>query len=149
MKKALKLPYILTGLAVIFLILQVFRIDKTKPQPNTEADYITIAQPPAEITSLIKSSCYDCHSNETKYPWYSNIAPVSWILQSHIKEGRAHLNFSEWGNYQPGKQGNKQDECKEMLAEEEMPLLSYKLMHSSANFTEEQKTMLVKWFTNE
>jgi len=149
MKKLLKPQYILSALLILFIVIQIFRIDKTNPTSSADADYIVMAQPPAEIANLLKTSCYDCHSNETVYPWYSNIAPLSWLLKSHITEGREKLNFSEWANYQPGKRGHKQDECKEMLVEGEMPLASYTLMHSNAKFTEEQKVMLIKWFTIE
>ncbi len=149
MKKVFKLRYILSGLLVIVLVMQIFRIDKAIPETNLEYDYLIMTKPPVEIAYLIKAGCYDCHSNETVYPWYSNLAPISWSIKSHISEGREHLNFSEWGNYQPGKRGNKHDECKEMLVNGEMPLFSYKLIHSPANFNEEQKARLIAWFTNE
>jgi hypothetical protein len=149
MNKFFKIRIILPVVLIILLVIQVFRIDKTNPSQNPDIDYLYIVKPPAEIASLIKDGCYDCHSNETSYPWYSNIAPFSWLIKSHIIEGRDHLNFSEWGNYQAGRRGNKQDKCKEMLVKNEMPISLYKLMHSSAKFTNEQKAMLITWFTNE
>lgn len=149
MKKLFSLKNIFIVVVAIIVIIQFFRIDKTQPAVNPETDYISMVQPSDEIKGLIKNACYDCHSNETVYPWYTNIAPVSWMIKSHINEGREQLNFSEWGNYQPGKRGHKQDECKEMLVEGEMPLKGYTIMHSSANMTDEQKAVLIKWFTNE
>jgi hypothetical protein len=149
MKNLLKIRNVLPSLFFILLLIQVFRIDKTNPSQNPDNDYINIVKPPAEIATLIRTGCYDCHSYETKYPWYSNIAPISWLIKSHITKGRDHLNFSEWGNYQAGRRGSKLDECQEMLVNSEMPLSYYKLMHSSAKFTDEQKNLLITWFTIE
>jgi hypothetical protein len=149
MNNFLKIRILMPAIIVILLVMQVFRIDKKNPSKNPETDYLYIVKPPAEIANLIKTGCYDCHSNETIYPWYSNIAPLSWIIKSHITEGRDHLNFSEWGYYHAGRRGNKQDECSEMITKNEMPIPSYKLMHSSAKFTNEQKAILIAWFTNE
>ncbi len=149
MKKILKLRTVLASLAVLFIFVQVFRIDKTNPLTDDQSDFIIMTQPPQEIARLLKTGCYDCHSNESVYPWYSNIAPVSWILKSHVTEGRKHLNFSEWGSYPPGRRGHKLDASKEMLEKGEMPLKPYKFMHSDAKFSPEQKEELIKWLTVE
>ncbi len=133
-------------LIVIFVVIQFFRIDKTNPKVDPQKDYFTLANPPEEIKTILKTSCYDCHSNETVYPWYSNIAPVSWFLKNHINEGRGHLNFSEWGNYSPGKQKNIMEDCTEAIEENEMPLSTYTLLHSEAKPDESKKTILLDWF---
>ena len=86
-------------LLVVFIAIQAFRIDKTNPQAAKELDFISINKPSKDITQLLKASCYDCHSNESKYPWYSNVAPVSWFLKHHIDEAREEVNFSEWGSF--------------------------------------------------
>lgn len=128
------------------MVIQFFSIEKTNPKVNEEHDMLTIAQAPANISSLIKRACYDCHSNETRYPWYAHVAPVSWWLRSHIDEGREHLNFSTWISYTPKKANHKFEECTEMLSEHEMPLKSYTLTHSEARLTEQEREDLVKWF---
>ena len=147
MRKILSFRFICLSLLAILLIMQLFRIDKTNPAPNSQADFISIAQPPEEIARLIKTGCYDCHSNESVYPWYSNIAPFSWIIKSHIDDARKDVNFSEWGNYQPGKRGHKLDECKEMIEKGEMPLAGYELLHPRAKFSSEEREKLKSYLT--
>ncbi len=134
------------GIFVILVVIQFFRIDKTNPAYNEADDFINIAQPPLEIATLIKAACYDCHSHQSKYPWYSNIAPISFMLQHHIEEGRQHLNFSMWGTYQEKKADHKLEECVEELEEGNMPMKPYIIMHSEAKMTATQKVTLEKWF---
>lgn len=85
-----------------------------------------------QTRELAVRACYDCHSNETVYPWYSNIAPASWLLQNHVDEGRQYLNFSEWGS---GKEGEEPEELGEVVLEGEMPTWDYELMHAAARLT--------------
>jgi hypothetical protein len=141
MKK--KLLYILI---LVFAGIQFIRIDKTNPKTDPENEFISIEQPSEEIGNLLRTACYDCHSNHTLYPWYSNIAPVSWFLKSHINEGREHLNFSEWGHYSMNEQKNKREEIAEEIIKDEMPLSAYTLLHSSAKLSTEQKNKLSNWF---
>ena len=84
---------------VAFVIIQFFPIDKTNPPLEPGMDFINIKNTPPDVAKLIKTSCYDCHSNETKYPWYASIAPSSWFLKHHIDEGRKELNFSTFATY--------------------------------------------------
>lgn len=137
---------ILLGLVAIVVILQFFRIEKTNPAVIAENDFITVHQPNEEVATLLKSACYDCHSYETNYPWYSNIAPISWWLADHIEEGREHLNFSEWGTYSEKKSKHKLHECEEEVEEGEMPLDSYTWTHSEAKLSDEQREMLEDYF---
>jgi len=136
---------ILAGLVVLFVIIQFFTIDKTNPPVEAEIDMITVEQVPTQIVGILKTSCYDCHTNETVYPWYTNIAPVSWWIKKHIDDGRDELNFSEWGNYSLRRKDHKLDEIVEMVDETEMPLKSYLLAHGDASLSSEQKAMLVEW----
>ncbi len=134
---------ILTILFVLFIIIQFFRIDKTNPPVNKGMDFLTIKNTPENIATKIRTSCYDCHSNETKYPWYSNIQPIAWFLKDHIDEGRKKLNFSTFATYEPKRQAHKLAEAVEMVETGEMPLESYLLAHPEAKLTaEEQKTMV-------
>ena len=90
---------LLIGLLVLLVFAQFIRISKVNPEIVHENDFITITNPPNNITTILKTSCYDCHSNETTYPWYTNISPLSWWIKHHINEGREELNFSEWGTF--------------------------------------------------
>ncbi|MCB9081822.1 MAG: heme-binding domain-containing protein [Lewinellaceae bacterium] len=144
MKKALK--YALLGLLALLVVAQLFRIDKTNPPADPAQDMMTLLSPPAAVSTILKDACYDCHSNLTKYPWYTNVAPVSWWIKDHIDEGRGHLNYSEWGTYSPKKAAHKMEECVEMTEEGEMPMDSYTWAHPEARLTAEQRSTLVDWF---
>ncbi|WP_449401407.1 heme-binding domain-containing protein [Chryseobacterium wanjuense] len=101
------------------------------------------------MAKIINNSCYDCHSNETRYPWYSNFAPASWFLKNHINEGRKHLNFSTFATYEPKQQVDKLEECVEMVEKKEMPLESYFVGHQDAKITDEQRKILINYFKKE
>ena len=137
---------IIIGLILVLVTMQFFRPDLNNPEINPEIDYVEIVQSPNEISEILKTSCYDCHSNETKHPWYMQVAPVSWWTSHHVDEGREELNFSEWGNYSLKRKKHKLKECVEMIEENEMPLNSYTWTHSEATLSNEQKTALTTWF---
>ena len=138
---------IVLALLAVFIILQFFRIDKENPAADPAKDFMTITNPPAEVASILKSSCYDCHSNQTKYPWYTNVQPVAWWVKDHIDHGRDELNFSEWGDYSYRRADHKLEEGVEMVEDEEMPLPSYTWAHSEARLSTEQRELLNGWFT--
>ena len=135
---------ILIGIAVLLVVIQFVRIDKTVPESNPEDDIINMLQPSEKVATLLKSNCYDCHSNEVKYPWYSNIAPISWVVEHHIDEAREHLNFSTWGSYDTKKQLHKLEESFEEMEEGEMPLTGYVKIHGE--LSEADKELLEDWF---
>lgn len=137
------------ALSAILVIIQFFRIDKTNPPVIQENDFLTITNPPEDISKMIKSACYDCHSNESKYPWYTNISPISWWVKDHINEGRRELNFSEWGTFKYKRKKHKLEEVYEEVEEGEMPLESYLIIHDEAKLTTDQKTALINWFKAE
>ena len=137
---------ILYTLLAIIVVIQFFRIDKTNPVVNSADDFIEITNPPEEISAILASSCYDCHSNESTYPWYSNISPISWWVKDHINEGREELNFSKWSTYTQKKKDHKLEEMIEEVEEGEMPLKPYPLTHPEAQLNESQKEELTKWF---
>lgn len=146
MKKHLTKKKIFLFLLITFVVMQAFRIDKTTKTPEASKDFISITGSNAEVTNLLKTACYDCHSNQPIYPWYTNIAPVSWWIKHHINEGSHHLNFSEWGTYSEKRKNHKLEECIEMVEEEEMPMASYTWMHGEAKLTDAQRLVLVEWF---
>ncbi len=136
---------IIVGIGVIFVLMQFIRIDKTVPDYNQSDDIIVAANPSKEVATVLKTACYDCHSFESKYPWYSNIAPVSFFLKKHINEGREELNFSIWSTYSLKRKVHKLEEMKEMVSEGEMPLDSYLIMHSEAKLSDASKEKLLDW----
>ncbi|MBD3790264.1 MAG: heme-binding domain-containing protein [Campylobacterales bacterium] len=124
------------------LLLQAIRIDI--PNPPSHIDPKNEIQAPQEIMSMLKTSCYDCHSYETKMPWYNNIAPISWEVRSHIKDGRAWLNFQEWNNYDEEKQQKIYDGIIKTI-NYSMPMPIYLSMHEEAKLTQAQRNTIKKW----
>ncbi|RMZ59160.1 cytochrome C [Chryseobacterium nematophagum] len=137
---------ILVVILVAFVIIQFFPIDKNNPTPTPGMDFLKIKKTPPEVAKIINTSCYDCHSNETKYPWYANIAPASWYVKTHISDARKHLNFSTFAVYEPKVQADKLQGCVELVESKDMPLESYYLGHQDAKLSEEQRQILVKYF---
>jgi len=138
--------YTLIALLVALVIIQFFPIDKTNPPFDQAKDYITMTNPPAHIGKMIKAACYDCHSDEVKYPWYTSVAPISFWVKGHIDHGRKHLNFSVWGDYNEKKKIHKLEECVEFVEETRMPLLSYIIAHPEARMSDEERAEMVAWF---
>lgn len=136
------------GLFIFFLLIfiQLFRIDKTVLPVDPQKDFILVTSANPEIENLLKTACYDCHSNQPSFPWYTNIAPVSWWIKHHINEGQHELNFSEWASYTEKRKNHKLEECIEMIEEGEMPMASYTWMHQEAKLTDAQKLQLVEFF---
>jgi len=100
---------------------------------------------PDTVMVKLKAACYDCHSNNTNYPWYAGIQPVGWLLSNHIKSAKAQLNFSGFGNYSVRRQTSKLDGIANSIKDNIMPLKSYKLMHKEARLTDEEKNTLIQW----
>lgn len=137
---------ILLGLALVFLLMQFFQIDKTNPPVVAENDYLALHNPPAEIAAMMRTSCYDCHSNETVYPWYTYVQPVGWWVQKHIREGKKNVNYSEWASYNEEDKSHHLREMAEDVEETRMPLLPYWLAHWDAKLDEEKRKKLVAYF---
>ena len=112
---------------------------------DNSKDLFTIYQVPKEISDLLKTSCYDCHSNNTSYPWYNKVQPVAWILENHIEEGKAELNFSEWENYSERRKKSKLKSIVSQIEDGKMPLSSYTLLHGDAKLSFKQKEEIIKW----
>lgn len=129
---------------VLFILIQFIKIEKNDSKNELNA-ISTVMEIPVEVNKIIQTSCLDCHSNSTKYPWYSKIAPASWFLAQHIKEGKEHLNFSEWTTYNKDQKEHIIKDLKEVLNEREMPLKSYLLIHKDAKLTENQYQILYDW----
>lgn len=130
---------ILLGLLSLFILIQFFRPSRnlsTAPEP----DEIFSHYPASEsIKAMIKTSCYDCHSNNTRYPWYAGIQPLAWWIDHHIEEGKGELNFSDFTAFNIRYKSHKLDEIMEVINEREMPLKSYLITHSGARLTDAQR----------
>lgn len=145
MKTGTKISLLIVG---ILIGIQFLRIEKNTSTEKS-ADYISAKfEVPADVEDILKTACYDCHSNNTVYPWYSNIQPVGWWLNHHVEEGKHELNFDEFASYKPKRQLHKIEEMEEMVMEGEMPLSSYTLMHGDARLSNEQKQLLKEWCKN-
>lgn len=147
MKKVLKI--IAVVLVAAFLAIQFYRPDRTNP-PVVEAETLEVAtQVPENVKEILERSCNDCHSNRTAYPWYSQIAPFSWLLANHVKEGRAELNFSVWATYADRRKRRKLDEICEQVKTGEMPHKQYLWIHRDAKLSEADKEILCDWAKSE
>ncbi len=137
---------------LLAVVLVVIAAQFIRPERNTSNDItndISKTFPVSDsVNVILKKECKDCHSNHTEYPWYANIQPVAFWLARHIKEGKGHLNFSEFLNYPTWRQYHKLEEVEEVLAEdaeEKMPLFSYTLIHRDADLTDAERAQLVNW----
>jgi hypothetical protein len=115
------------------------------PARHTNPSSLGAFPPPPAIAVTLKRSCYDCHSNETRWPWYSRLAPVSWLIVRDVTLGRKELNFSEWGSYYPATRRRKLEWIGRALQEERMPPWTYRLMHPGARLSEADQAALERW----
>ena len=132
-------------LFAIFVIAQFFGPKKNDGKYSSLDAFISETKPPKNIQVLLEETCFDCHSNSTKYPWYSSVTPVNYWMNDHINEGKSELNFSEWSNYSLKRKEHKFEEIHEEIEHKKMPLDSYTWTHSEAKFTPEQIIALVTW----
>jgi hypothetical protein len=133
-------------LAILFIAAQFIRPDLTNPAADPALTIHATAQVPPEVASILKRSCFDCHSNETVWPWYSHITPVNWwMVKSHIEHGREHYNFSEWGKKEIKDRDHLLEEICEEVEANAMPLPSYLLAHSDARLSDAQKRAICDW----
>ncbi len=134
------------GIVIALVLMQFIRIDKSAPEYDKSKDLLAMHPASEQVTTLLKGACYDCHSHETEYPWYTNIAPLSFWIKGHIKGGKQHLIFSDMGNLTPDKYRHEIEECIEVIEEKRMPTATYKMMHKVAQLSDEERDVLVKWF---
>lgn len=139
------LKKILLGLVVLFVAIQFVRPAKNIAARASENDITDHHPTPPTVKQLLAVACYDCHSDTTRYPWYANVQPVAWWLDDHIREGKAHLNFSQFATYSPKRAANKMDELDDAVTGHDMPLLSYRLGHPDARLTPAQIKLLTDW----
>ena len=133
------LKKILIGLVGVFILIQFIPVDRSNPPVTKEIDA------PSNVMSILKTSCFDCHSNETKWPWYSYVAPVSFLISSDVTDGRKHVNFTEWDKYDEKKQEKKLEHISDAVEEGWMPLSKYILMHKEAELDQAKIKIIKDW----
>jgi len=136
---------ILVLLITIIVIIQFIRPEKNTGQVYGENDITAVITTSDEVKNILEKSCFDCHSNNTVYPWYNAIQPIAFWLAHHVDEGKDELNFSEFKNYKLKRQDHKLEEIMEMIEENEMPLSSYTLIHGNAKLNDTEKELLINW----
>ena len=132
-------------LVIVFIGMQFYRPNKNEMQPVTLDDFLLTEKAPEKVKILMQNSCYDCHSNQTNYLWFDNIAPASWYVDEHVKNGKAELNFSEWATMDFRDKRKILSLLATNIVEEKMPLESYLNMHSDAKLNQENKAEILKW----
>jgi len=133
------LMLVITGI----IAAQFVPVDRSNPPESAPLEA------PAQVMAVLETSCFNCHSNRTEWPWYSRVAPVSWWVANHVKEGRGHLNFSHWGNLTPQEQRHARKEVSEEVREGEMPLSSYVRGHPEAALDKVERDILLRWARGE
>lgn len=132
-------------LLAVFIAIQFFRPTKNTATALSTNDITTKYKVPNEVKNILQTSCNDCHTNNTVYPWYTNIQPVAWYLNNHVQDGKRHLDFSEFATYKIGKQYRKLEEISHEIEDGEMPMTSYTLIHGNATLNDNQKIVIYKW----
>ncbi|MEO7174463.1 MAG: heme-binding domain-containing protein [Saprospiraceae bacterium] len=132
---------------ILFVLIQVFRPVKNISAEVSTADIRNHSDDTVAL-KIISRACFDCHSNHTLYPWYAEFQPTAWYLQNHVINGKKRLNFSEFGTYTPKKAADKLEEIVEEIKKGEMPLKSYRLIHSESRLTDKEQQIVVKWAEN-
>jgi cytochrome c551/c552 len=143
------LKIILIVAVVLFAGIQAIRPARTNPAVDESQTIFARTQMTPEVAAILNRSCNDCHSNKTVWPWYTNVAPVSWWLTSHVNEARQNLNYSEWGRLNTDRQDRKLRQICDEVEDGVMPLSSYLPMHPQARLSDADKKTLCDWTTAE
>ncbi|MDD8018787.1 MAG: heme-binding domain-containing protein [Bacteroidota bacterium] len=146
-KKILKISGIVAGIA--FVLIQFIQPNRSNPPFDPATTMQAELKIPTNVSSLLERGCKDCHSNETRWPFYSYIAPVSWLVADDVKEGRKHMNFSEWGSYKEKKKIRVVTGIYQEVKDRTMPLPKYVPLHPDAKFTDAERDTLLHWAKSE
>jgi hypothetical protein len=132
-------------LLICFVGIQFVPTELNQSEVVPKTDFMLVHNGPKKIQDKLQVSCYDCHSSNTAYPWYNKIQPVAWFLEDHVKNGKAELNFSEWGSLSSRRKASKLRSIKKQIESNKMPLESYTLIHRNALFTETEKKEVIEY----
>lgn len=137
---------ILVAIVSLLILIQFFQPKRNRLiADSTAGDISTVLSVPDSVKQILYKACYDCHSNNTRYPFYSYVQPVGWFLAGHIREGRSNLNFNEFAGYSQRKKVGELGEVTEHIEENTMPLMSYRLIHRDARLSGSEKSLLIRW----
>ncbi|MFP5040007.1 heme-binding domain-containing protein [Parasediminibacterium sp. JCM 36343] len=136
---------IILALGIFFIAVQFMQSVRNKSGQVLLTDFAKVYAVPNNVQSILQNACYDCHSNNTVYPWYANIQPVGWIMKRHIDNGKEKLNFSTFGSYSSRRQISKMKGISGQIKDDAMPISSYKMMHNKANLSKEEKALIMDW----
>ena len=134
-------------LLVAFVGIQFIPTTRNQSDTVPSTDFMLVNNVPETIQRKLQVSCYDCHSNNTQYPWYNRVQPITWFLEDHIKEGKAELNFNEWDSLSSRRKKSKLTSIIKQIESGEMPLDSYTLIHKDAKFSEAEAAELISFIT--
>ena len=137
--------YLAIGIVALAIAIQFIRPDRTNPPIDPEKDILGVAYLKPDVRAVLERSCFDCHSNRTRWPWYSQVAPVSWLVNDDVQQGRRHLNFSEWRGYKIGRQLSKLESLIGEVDKGEMPPKTYLLMHGNATLSANERDLVSGW----
>lgn len=140
-----KLKWASVTLAALFILIQFVRPAKTNPLIDETRAMQAHVQVTPEVAQILERACQDCHSNQTEWPWYSNVAPVSWLVIDHVNHGRRHLNFSDWAKYDQQRADELLENICEWVQDDQMPLKSYTLIHRDAKLSPPEREALCRW----
>lgn len=147
MKKYFK-KIVILGL-IIFLLMQLYQPARNIAyEQDISLDFVSQYNAPKNIETILRTSCYDCHSNNSNYPWYSSIEPGTFFMANHINEGKKELNFNEFGNYSNRRKSSKLKAILNQIKTNEMPLSSYTIIHKNAVLNENQKEQIINWLNS-
>ena len=136
---------LLVLMAILLVIIQFIPVKLPSNSTDSRNDLISAEKLVGEVPTILRTSCYDCHSNQTHYPWYAHVAPVSWLVSSDVEEGRQKLNLSEWSQYNKRRKISKLGDIKEQVETGEMPMSIYTFIHRKTKLTAEQKKLIIIW----
>jgi hypothetical protein len=137
--------WFLVAAAVFFVLAQFVPLERSNPPADARHDIVAQLAPPASVAGAFDRSCRDCHANSTRWPWYSRVAPVSWIVLDDVKSGRRHLNLSEWGSYDKARAAEKLNDMCEQVKAGEMPDFKYTLIHRDAKLSDAEVQAICGW----
>jgi len=143
MKKTFRIIVII--LIVLLIICQFIPVEKPENRPVEGKDIFSSETVPENVSTLLKTACFNCHSEETRYPWYVHVAPSSWLLYNDVHHGRKHLNFSFWKDLSKKEKIKKLDGISDEVGQGDMPLKIYLIMHPEARLTDDQRHLIVNW----
>jgi len=143
MRKIIK--WVGIAIPIILIGIQFIQPERTNPPVDESKTIFASLNVPPEVKAILERSCFDCHSNTTTWPWYSHVAPTSWLVADDVKEGRRHVNFSTWADYDETRQISKLDMISEMVTGDKMPLKTYRLMHPKAALSKAEVNLINSW----